>query len=200
MFEQAIIRQQRRPWTVATSFTLQSAAVGAAVLLSIIHIDRLPGVQLPVPLPPLPAAPRAVEIVAAERMPSSAATSPRAVFTEPSRIPRSIAVIVDEVPAGPPSVPFGGLTGTGLPPGLYTGTPLFSSDQLRPPAPPPPLPAAPESTAPREPKMVRLGGNVLEAKLIRRVIPEYPKLARDMRTRESCGSPGSSAATAPCAS
>ena len=29
--------------------------------------------------------------------------------------------------------------------------------------------------------MVKLGGNVLEAKLVRRILPEYPRLARDMR-------------------
>jgi protein TonB len=47
---------------------------------------------------------------------------------------------------------------------------------------PPPIPApVTEASAPKEPKVVRLGGRVLEAKLIRRVIPEYPKLARDMR-------------------
>jgi protein TonB len=34
---------------------------------------------------------------------------------------------------------------------------------------------------PAEPKVIRVGGNVMEAKLIHRVIPEYPKLARDMR-------------------
>jgi periplasmic protein TonB len=40
--------------------------------------------------------------------------------------------------------------------------------------PPPRTPAVPE--APR-----RIGGDVLEAKLINRVIPEYPPLARQMR-------------------
>jgi protein TonB len=33
----------------------------------------------------------------------------------------------------------------------------------------------------QKPSAVRLGGRVLEAKIIRRVMPEYPKLARDMR-------------------
>ena len=29
--------------------------------------------------------------------------------------------------------------------------------------------------------MIRLGGNVMEAKLVRRILPDYPRLARDMR-------------------
>jgi protein TonB len=181
MFEQAILQQQRRPWTLAASLTLQSAAIGAGILLSIITIDRLPGVQLPVPLPPFPAAPRAVEIVAAERTSAAGGpVTPRAVFLEPTRIPRAIANIIDEAPLAPPSLPFAGLDGTGLPPGLYTGTPLFSAEQLRSVPPPAPVRTV-DPPAPKDPKMVRLGGNVMEAKLIRRVIPEYPKLARDMR-------------------
>lgn len=181
MFEQTILQPQRRPWTVAASLTLQCAVVGAGILLSIITIDRLPLVQLPLPLPPLPAAPRAVEIVAVERAATAANSSARSrVFTAPARIPRTIATVVDDGPPAPPSIPFAGLAGTGLPPGLYTGTPLYNADTLR-AAPPPPVLRPHEASAPAEPKMIRVGGNVMEAKIIRRVMPEYPKLARDMR-------------------
>jgi protein TonB len=181
MFEQAIITEHRRPWTLALSFTLQTAAAGAVVLLSIITIDKLPNVNLPLPLPPLPAAPRAVELVETPRS-ARGAISQTNVFTAPVRIPARIADIVDDVPAGAAMPAIEGIVGTGLPPGLYSGTPLFRSDQLPRPAPPPPGPADVSLSAPAKPtRVIQVGGNVMEAMIIRRVIPEYPRLARDMR-------------------
>lgn len=150
------------------------------VLLSIITIDQLPNVDLPVPLPPLPSAPRSVELVETPRS-AVTASRPTGVFVAPLHIPASIPRIVDEVPAGPP-MPFieGGIVGTGMPPGLYTGTPLFRSEQLPKVAPPPPE-TEPKAAAPKPTRMITMGGNVLEAKIVRRVIPEYPRLAREMR-------------------
>ena len=46
------------------------------------------------------------------------------------------------------------------------------------PSPPPPRAV---SHQPPAPKVVKLGGNVLEAKLVKRVMPVYPPLARQMR-------------------
>jgi protein TonB len=102
------------------------------------------------------------------------------VFTAPSRIPRSVAIAVDDAAPAAPSLSFGGLVGTGLPPGLYTGTPPYSAEQLR-SAPPPQIANPRETPTPDPPKRIRVGGNVMEAKMIHRVIPEYPKFARDMR-------------------
>lgn len=180
MFEQANIKAQRRPWTLAVSFTFQFAVAGAIILLSLINIDRLPSVVLPVPLPPLPSQPRAVEIVASSRAVSSvrSASEPR-IFVEPARIPDRVLTTADPAGSVPaePEIIGGGLAGTGLPPGLYTGESIVRTGQL--PVPPPQR--VEEAHAPREPRRVHVGGHVLEAKLVKRVIPEYPRLARDMR-------------------
>jgi protein TonB len=183
MFEQAILQQRGRSWTLAASLTMQSAFAGGILLLSIWTIDRLPGVTLPVPLPSLPASPRPAEIVASERSAAAAFTS-RAlrekVFIAPSRIPDRVAVVIDDVNSAPPAGVVSGLTGTGLPPGLYTGTPLHHAEQEV--VAPPPTPAEPPALIRAKPaKILHLGGNVLAGKLLRKVIPEYPALARQMR-------------------
>ena len=74
MFEQSVITGRKQPWTMAVSLTIQSSFVGAVVLLSILNLERLPNVVLPSPLPPLPAAPKAVEVVATKITRSANAT------------------------------------------------------------------------------------------------------------------------------
>jgi protein TonB len=182
MFEQTIIHEQRSPWTFAVSVTLQTAMAAGVVLLSIITIDRLPNVELPAPMPPLPRAPATVELVdtSAVRATTAAAMTTR-VFTAPSRIPNRVAMVVDDLSqTGAPAPAIEGIAGTGLPPGLYSGTPLYRVNPFERFVPPPP-PPPPAATEPAPAKMVRLGGNVMEAKLVRRILPEYPRLARDMR-------------------
>jgi protein TonB len=181
MFEQTIISEQRSPWALAISFTIQTAMAAGIVLLSIITIDRLPQVQLPLPMPPLPRAPRPVELVdTAPARTSASSLSPR-IFTEPVRIPSSVAMVVDDLSqTGAVPVPgIEGIAGTGLPPGLYSGTPLYRTNPIERIAPPPPPAEQPAVSKP--PKTITLGGNVMEAKIIRRVMPEYPRLAREMR-------------------
>ena len=52
----------------------------------------------------------------------------------------------------------------------------------RPLAPPPPPPeAVKRAETPAAPKSIRLGGVVLASNLVKRVMPEYPKLAINMR-------------------
>lgn len=180
MFEQTIITEHRSPWTLALSFTVQTAFAAGIVLLSIITIDNLPTVQLPAPMPPLPRAPQPVELVdtAPARMSRTVANR---VFTAPFRIPDRVAMVVDDLSQTGAPVPVieTGVAGTGLPPGLYTGTPLYRVnpfERITPPAPPP----AEQPTA-KPPRTITVGGNVMEAMIIRRIIPEYPRLARDMR-------------------
>ena len=181
MFEQAILHPQRRPWTLAASLSLQSAIAGTVVLLSIITIDRLPNVALPTPLPPMPRAPKPVEVVMTEIVRSTRAAVSN-VFTAPVRIPDRVAMIVEDVKPGQHMDPGIGIAGTGLPGGVYTGNQIYSGDTFA----PPPAPATPAQTN-AEPmkaapaKMITIGGNVLEGKIIKRVIPLYPPLARQAR-------------------
>ena len=181
MFEQTIITEQRSPWALALSFTIQTAVAAAIVLLSIITIDRLPEVQLPAPMPPLPRAPQPVELVDAAPVRTARTVTVNRIFTAPVRIPDRMAVVVDDVSqTGAPVPAIEGIAGTGLPPGLYSGTPLSRLNPFERIAPPPPPPA--ENAAATKPtRTLTIGGNVLEAMIIRRVLPEYPRLARDMR-------------------
>lgn len=161
---------------MAVSVTLQSALVGAGVLLSIMSVERLPDFTLPSPMPPLPAAPRPVQVVAAEIVrTASAASSTLRVFTAPSAIPKFVAMISDEpAPVAISGSPDGVV---GMPSGLYSGasTLLMGSSV-------PPPPAERKQAAENKPdapatRIMQIGGNVLSGKLIRRVMPVYPLLA-----------------------
>lgn len=183
MFEHAVLTNEHRPWTMAASLTLQAAIAGGIVLTSILSIQQLPMVSLPRPVPPYRTAPKAVELVPTPRSATSstAYNSLRQIFREPSRIPTTITRFLDDLPTGPPSIPGsidvpGGGGGGGGPVGA--GFDLFNNAARV--APPPPPPAKPPAVA-KETQPVRLGGNVLEARLIRRVVPEYPALARQAR-------------------
>jgi protein TonB len=49
--------------------------------------------------------------------------------------------------------------------------------------PPPPIPEPVPEAKPQAPSRILVGGKVMEAKLIRRVIPVYPPLARQARVQ-----------------
>lgn len=184
MFEQSTINLQCRPWTLAASLTMQTAFAAGLVLVSIWTVDALPGREPTTPLPPLPAAPRAVEIVAAEtsitRHPgSNVPTLPtHRVFREPARIPQGINMTPDSAGSLPAPVE-AAYSYTGVPGSLFgedVRGHLFRHTTVPPPPPPPPMRRVAE-----QPKVVRLGGNVLASKLVRRIAPQYPTLARNMR-------------------
>ncbi len=64
---------------------------------------------------------------------------------------------------------------------MYSGNSPYSSEPSRPVTPPPPTETKERDPKSAQAKVLRVGGSVMEAKIIRRVMPEYPKLARDMR-------------------
>jgi protein TonB len=181
MFEQAILTERKRPWTMAVSVTLQSAFVASVVLVSILTVERMPDFELPAPLPPFSRAPKPVEIVAAEIIRTANSVQQMASgFFEPVRIPQTVAMITDPAPnvgAGSSE----GLVGTGLPEGMYQSGPQMFTERNLPAAPAKPQPAAAKTEVTPPAKPVTIGGKVLEAKIIKRVIPEYPPLARQMR-------------------
>lgn len=170
----------KKPWTMAASLTLQAAIVGSLILLSLWHTEMLPRVQMAPSLPFTP--PKAVEIVSSERtraVSSAAAELPRA-FTAPVRIPSDVPVIVDagapapEIAAGP-SIP--GTEGLGVPGGV-TGFIGQRNVQI---APPPSAPKPPAAKPEGPSKPLEVGGRVMEAMIVKRVLPVYPRLAKDMR-------------------
>ena len=178
MFEQSILAGHPTGgrWSFVVSLTTQVLLVALAVLVPLIYTNRLSlmetASQLSLPLPPPAAAPPAQ----AQKQASSTHSTPSSrVFTAPARIPPRAATILDE-----PSAPALSASGPGVPGGIGTAASGELFGMLSKAAPPPPVKAEthPEA-APAKP--IRVGTGVQEAKLVRRVVPSYPPLARQAR-------------------
>jgi periplasmic protein TonB len=180
MFEQTLVAPKGRPWTMAASITFQCATSAAIILTSLLRIDSLGPIHIPDPMPPFPRA-AAVKVVAVQR-PSAAVTSvltPPRVFISPTRIQPAAVALAPVTEAPVVSLP-GGVSGATD--GVVDSIPNFTTSLPRGAVPatvtrdvPPAAAPAPTET-PR-----RIGGDVLEAKILNRVIPEYPAIARQMR-------------------
>lgn len=164
------------------SFALQLIAVAVGVIVSVVTVDKLGAFSLPQPMPPAPRSIKAVEVVGVKRHPSPGPTTgiqapARPVF-EPRRIPTGLLTFVDT-----PDLPMGSgpaiTDGNGPVGAVDFNNPLASIGATRIPPPPPSAPRKQESRA--EVGRVKLGGVVMEAKLVKRVIPVYPPLAKQMR-------------------
>jgi periplasmic protein TonB len=164
------------------SFALQVVAVAAGIVISIFTVDKLGAFSLPRPMPPAPRTPKPVHLVATK--PVALGTSfggirmPARPFVVPSRITDGLPVIVDgpemqltqNLIVGDPSASIATAIGSS------TGVPQASPMQVLAP------PSSPPRREPRDTKPnLRVGGDVLEAKLVKRVMPQYPPLARQMR-------------------
>jgi len=187
MFEQTFVEgigKTNKPWTIVVSFLFQLTLVGIAVLIPLIYYDALPRTQLtsflvapppppPPPPPPAPAAPKVVKVI------------PRQFdlgrLTAPKAIPKTIAMIKEEE-LPPPSAGAAGVVG-GVPGGVPGGTPggviggIIGSVPTAAPPPPPPVKVEKK----QEVQRIRVGGNVQQAKLIRKPMPVYPPLAKQAR-------------------
>lgn len=166
---------------------MQASLVGAAILASILHTQTI-GLadlrdKLYMPSLPVPKA-RAVEIVAAVRSTSSSGVPSFTVrpFVEPTRIPTTTPVINDINDAAP-DLNAVLSSSTGRPDGVIGSMLSEASARHVPPSPTRTeasvKPQTQAQTVAREP--LKLGGVVLEAKIIRRVIPVYPPIARQAR-------------------
>ena len=165
MFEQTFVDgtvKTKNKYTIFLSFLIQIAVIIVLILIPLIYTQALPSAQLrsmlvAPPPPPPPPPPKPVRPVVKQFVPKG--------FIAPKVIPKSIPQQVTEAPA--PDISTGGNTGPaeGVP-SLFAG----------PPGPPPP--PAPKHTGP-----VRVGGNVAEANLIKKVQPQYPPLAKSARVQ-----------------
>jgi periplasmic protein TonB len=189
MFEMSFVEGRARThkgWTVIVSFALQLGLVVTALLIPLIRPDLLPvglvaSFKLTAPPGPPPAPPAAIA--------AAAAPARRAVrqvvdgrMLMPARIPRQAAFIADDMAALPTAgTGFhvdGGMPGTGAGGGLAS---VFSAPMH---AAPPPPPLAVESKHKPAVRRIEVGGNVIEAMLIRPAVqPVYPPLARQTRTQ-----------------
>ncbi len=181
MFETAILEDRgakSRAWTMAAA-SIQFGLVGVVLLIPLMSPDRLQMMvkQATISLQPLREAPPM------QASPSSAARSQapvlsmtpvvERVLTAPARYTNPPATIIDDPSAfGPPAI---NTTGNGQSPFVPNSLSSFDREV----APPPPPPAPTPVVKPAEQKgPVRVGGTVLEAKIIKRAIPIYPPLAK----------------------
>jgi protein TonB len=181
MFEQSVLQHQHtKPWTFGVSLTIQAAVAGSIVLLSILHVQKLDMgvVRLPPILPPTPRLEDAVKIVGVIHEGgvgiARAAAHP---FMMPTQIPHGIAKIVD-VGGAAPEIATGGVVGS--PDGVFYGNTLGAIQTSQIAMPKPPAPVMKNTVEPKKEPM-RVSQGVMEARLIHRVIPVYPPLARTAR-------------------
>jgi protein TonB len=174
MFEQSMLLDHtagNKTGALAASLTAQTLAIGVLILIPLIYNDRLPSVRpISLALPPLSSPDPAPEPAPTTTSSSRPTLSTRRILQLPSRIPQ----LFDTTPVAleAPSLPLGALDG--VPPGPAATVP-FHIDT------PPAAPArvADPPKAPVKPQPV--GGEVQAAKLIKKVIPVYPWIARQAR-------------------
>ena len=184
MFEQTFLPQPastQKTWALAASFPAQSCVLGVLLLGSLLFTRGMPfvvpelGLPMFLPTPRAPEPPRQVPQSATHA--SSAPSAPRVFHPVVIRsVPASaIPIVVDDAPVlADESVPRGtpriGLAeGTSLPP--YVAV-IPRAEIVR-----------PVVTVPEQPsKPTAISSGVLASKLVTRVLPQYPDLARKTRT------------------
>jgi protein TonB len=167
MFEQSMLLPSppgKKAGALAVSLAVQTLIVGTLLVIPLLYTDRLPFVQFQLPtfLPPAPAPPPPKTEPIPHRRTPTRVWNP---YSAPTRIPplNTQPEIIDDTPAPLTSMD----TGAFLPPTLG---PIIG--RVLPPPPPPPQVIEPVSSQP-----ITVTSEVQAAKLIRKVIPVYPKLA-----------------------
>jgi protein TonB len=180
MFEQSILLAGRtsKRWTMALSAAAELAGIGVLVMLPLIHAQRLPGfglTSIAVWLPLAKPAPPVHAVVSTTHAKPSPFVRPETIFA-PIDIPAHINLINDQPPQltgfEPLAADSSGI-GIGLA-SLSTGTP---GPPPRPVVHRPPVVTPPAAT-------VRIKVSQMEpAKLLVKVVPAYPPMARTTRTQ-----------------
>jgi periplasmic protein TonB len=181
MFEQSILAQQNlahKTRALAASFGVQTLVVATALLIPLILGDHMPQVHLGMAIAaPVRLQPEPVPVTATTSTSSapSIVRAPTKIFplaslgTKPAS-PYSATIISDAGQAtsdGPPAI--------GVPGGITRDLPTITTIAIAPTHTTPPAPPKVED----KPRVV--GGDVQAAKLIRKIVPEYPQLAKQAR-------------------
>lgn len=175
MLESSPVKRTRQsPWAYLISLTIQTLMIGVMILIPLLYTEALPQTMLssilvaPPPPPPPPPPPAAAPV---KRIVKRVSLMEAGKLRAPREIPKEIAIIKDEpipadegafgvvggVPGGVPGGQMGGVIG-----GVLGGIPSA--------APPPPVPTR-----------IRVSTGVQEAKLLRKVTPNYPPIAKQAR-------------------
>jgi protein TonB len=190
MFEQSTLprgSRGKRVWTTFAGLAGEIALVAVAVLVPIVWPQVLPMAQfstwIAAPGPPPPPPPQGNNIVRPKGTVRAKYQSHDNSLYAYTKMPDRPAILVDEpLEVGGPGVP-GGIEG-GVPGGVQSGV-LGEVLRRVPEAAPPPKPApaniVPPKPLEKAPVLVRKGGDVQMANLIRRIDPLYPPLARQAR-------------------
>jgi protein TonB len=172
LVESSVVRKKTNTgWAVILSTIVQVGVLVVLILIPLIYTQALPKAMMatlliapppPPPPPPPPAeAPKIVKPVAI--------LIQQGKLMQPRAIPKQVEVFKEA--ELPPEAPVAGGVLGGLDNGLLGG--LGAGPAVA--APPPPPPAAPKQTR------IKLGGQVVAAKLVAQPQPVYPPLARQAR-------------------
>jgi protein TonB len=180
MFEEMVVsspnpKKTNKRWTVIVSMVFQVAFLSILILIPLIYTEALPKTMMatmltaPPPPPPPPPPPAPAQIV---RVKPQAHLMDAGKLVAPKVIPKDVKIIKEEAEPDMSSV---GMTG-GVPGGVAGGSMggvLGGVIGGMGGAPPPPKP---KLTGP-----LKVGGNVQAARILNRVQPLYPPLARQTR-------------------
>ncbi len=177
MFEEMIVsgakEKTNKRWTVVVSMILQVFFLLILILIPLIYTEALPRAMMssilfaPPPPPPPPPPPAAVQVA---RIKPTVRLMDAGKLVAPKAIPKEVNIIKEE--ELPPDAGMQGIAG-GVPGGVAGGSMggvLGGVIGVK--APPPPKVT---------PKRVMVGGNVQAARLVNKVQPLYPPLARQTR-------------------
>jgi protein TonB len=187
MFEQEALASgfaTKRLWSTCLGLSGEALLLACAALAPLVSPQALPHSRAIMawllPMAPPPPAAGNVAKPRPTRPPVERLQTAAVRLTEPTTMPATAAAIVDEPLAiSAYGVP-GGIVGgdrNGVPGGMLPSIPALAPPLLA-------VEAAPAAAVPPPmlPKQVVVGGRVKMARLIHRVEPQYPPLARQMRT------------------
>jgi protein TonB len=190
MFEQEALSggfATKRLWSTCAGLSGEALLLACAALAPLVAPQALPHPRaimawlLPAAPPPPPPAGNAAKARPA-RPPVERLQAREGQLIAPAAIPPKAAMIVDEpLESSVYGVPGG--VGIGERNGVPGGIPNIFNEVVRTVPAVPPVEAGPASakSVPVAPKQVTVGGRVKMARLIHRVEPRYPPLARQMR-------------------
>jgi periplasmic protein TonB len=177
MFEDSLLESTGRiktktGYTTLLSFVIQVAIIGILVLIPLIYTEALPAkammTMLVAPPPPPPPPPPPAAVVKVQKITTEIVDG---ALRQPTKIPEKIKKIVEEE-APPPAVSTGVPGAVGGVPGGSMGGVLGG------------VLSAANSTAPRvQPTKVRISSGVAAGRVINKVQPTYPPIAKSARVQ-----------------
>jgi protein TonB len=177
MFDEMVVsspkgKKTNKPWTVILSMIFQTAFLAVLILIPLIYTEALPKTMMATLLvaPPPPPPPPPPPIAQVVHIKPQVHLMDAGKLVTPKVIPKDIKIIKEDAPDMSSMGAMGGVAGgvAGGQMGGVIGGVIGGVGG----APPPPKPTQ---------TRIRQGGNVTAAKLLNRVQPMYPPLARQTR-------------------